>query len=143
MIQRRSACGLMLLLLGCQAVLQAQAPAQPAGADEPAGRRVYVPVEDLDVVLEHDKQGVILSRAEFLRLAADANKNLAETPQSPHKIVVSGAQYTARIQDDQLVVSAVIQLNQLARGWQTFTLPYRGLAVEGALLDDSPARIGR
>jgi hypothetical protein len=143
MIQRRSACGLMLLLLGCQAVLQAQAPAQPAGADEPAGRRVYVPVEDLDVVLEHDKQGVILSRAEFLRLAADANKNLAETPQSPHKIVVSGAQYTARIQDDQLILSAVIQLDQLARGWHLVTLPYRGLAVESATLDDKPARIGR
>src|SRR5215475_14907359 len=116
MIQRRSACGLMLLLLFYQIILQA--PAVPAGADEPAGRRVYVPIEDLDVILEHDKQGVILSRGEFLKLAADARKNLDETPQSPHKIVVSGAQYAARIQDDQLILSAVIQLNQLARGWQ-------------------------
>src|SRR5690242_6943028 len=114
MIQRRSACGLMLLILCCQAILQAQTPAPPAGTDEPAGRRVYVPVEDLDVILEHDKQGVILSRAEFLKLAADAKENLDKTPQSPHKIVLSGAQYTARIEDDQLVVAAVIQLNQLA-----------------------------
>src|SRR5262245_50872445 len=143
MIQRRSACGLMLLLLFCQAILQAQPPAPPAGADEPAGRRVYVPIDDLDVILEHDKRGVILSRAEFLKLAADAKKNLDETPQSPHKLIVSGAQYTARIQDDQLLLSAVIQLNQLARGWQQVMLPYRSLAVESATLDDKPARIGR
>jgi hypothetical protein len=143
MMRRRSACGLILLLFVCEAQLQAQPPAPPAAADEPAGRRVYVPVEDLDVVLEHDKQGVILSRAEFLKLAADAKKNLDETPQSPHKFVVSAAQYAARVQDEQLIVSAVIQLNQLARGWQMVTLPYRGLAVEAATLDDKPARIGR
>src|SRR5262245_28790217 len=143
MIQRRSACGLILLLLCCQAILEAQAPAPPTESEEPDVRRVFVPVEDLDVILEHDKQGVILSRAEFLKLAADAKKNVAETPESPHKLVVSGAQYMARVQDDQLIVSAVIQLNQLARGWQTATLPYRGLAVESATLDDKPARIGR
>src|SRR5262245_36085490 len=118
MIWRRSACGLMLLLLLCHARLQAQ---PPAATDEPAGRRVYVPVEDLDVVLEHDKQGVILSRAEFLKLTADARKNLDEMPRSPHKLVVSDAQYAARVQDDQLILSAVIQLNQLARGWQLVT----------------------
>src|SRR6266568_3907852 len=100
MIQRRSACGLLLILLTFVTCLQGQPPA--AEIDEPAGRRVYVPVEDLDVVLEHDQQGVILSKAEFLKLAADAKKNLDETPQSPRKVVVSGAQYTARIQDDQL-----------------------------------------
>src|SRR5258708_40226354 len=114
MIRRRSACGLMLLLFVCEALLRAQPPPPPTGADEPAGRRVYVPVEALDVILEHDKQGVILSRAEFLKLAADAKKNLDETPQSPHKLVVSGAQYTARLQDEQLILSAVIQLNQLS-----------------------------
>jgi hypothetical protein len=139
----RSAVGLLLVLFAFGTPVRGQPVLAPTGGDEPAGRRVYVPVEDFDVVLEHDKQGVILSKEEFLKLAAEAKKNLDETPQSPHKIVVSGAQYTARMQDEQLVVTAVIQLNQLARGWQMVTLPYRGLAVEGALLDDKPARIGR
>ncbi|MGE5194285.1 MAG: hypothetical protein ACM3U2_17485, partial [Deltaproteobacteria bacterium] len=143
MIQRRSAVGLLLILLTCGTGLQAQPAAPAAGADEPAGPRVYVPIEDLDVVLEHDKRGVILSKAEFLKLAAEARKNLDETPQSLRKVVVSGVQYTARVEEQQLVLGAVIQLNQLARGWQTVTLPYRGLAVEGAMLDEKPAKIGR
>src|SRR5437773_899091 len=128
MMHRLSACGLLILLLiafGGQ--LRAQQPAQAPDADEPAGRRIYVPIEDLDAVIDHDKQGVILPRAEFLKLAADARKQIEASPQSPRSVVVSRAQYAARIQDDQLVVSATIELNQLARGWQTVMLPYRGL----------------
>jgi len=142
MIHRVSGLGLLVFLPVFAIELCAQ-PAAPPGDDEPAGRRVYVPVEDLDVILEHDKRGVILPRAEFLKLAAEAKKNLDDTPQSPHKVVVAGAQYSVRVEEDQLVVSAVIELNQLARGWQMVTLPYRGLAVEGATLDDKPAKIGR
>ncbi len=41
------------------------------------------------------------------------------------------------------VISAVIEFNQLAHGWQLVMLPYRGLAVEAATLDDKPAKIGR
>ena len=139
---RLSACGLLIFLLFARADLPAQPPA-PVAADEPAGRRIYVPIEDLDTVLEHDNEGVILSRAEFLKLAADARRQLEETPRSPHKVVVSQGQYTALVQDDQLVISARIELNQLSRGWQMVTLPYRGLAVEAATLDDKPATIGR
>src|SRR5260221_5739086 len=135
MIHRWAACGLLLILLTVAAQWSAQSAPPADQAQEPAGRRVYVPVEDLDVVVEHDKQGVILSKAEFLKLAADAGKQLQETLLTPHKMVVSGAQYAARIQDDQLVLSAAIEFHQLARGWQTVTLPFHGLAVEGATLD--------
>ena len=140
-MHRLSACGLLIFFLiasGGQLRGQQAAPT----ADEPAGRRIYVPIEELDAVVDHDKQGVILPRAEFLKLLADARKQL-DLPQSPRSVVVSRAQYAARIHDDQLVINATIELNQLARGWQTVTLPYRGLAVEAATLDDKPATIGR
>lgn len=146
MFNRLSAAGLLFILIAFGTSLSAQAPPPPAppkATDEPAGRRIYVPVEDLDVVFDQDKQGVILPRAEYLKLAADAKKKLDETPQSTHKTVVSGAQYTARIQDDQLVISATVTFDQLARGWQMVTLPYRGLSVEAATLDDKAAKIGR
>jgi hypothetical protein len=142
MMRHISALGLLWVWLASAGQVGAQPPGQQVD-EEPDGRRVYVPVEDLDTVLEHDKRGVILPRAEFLKLAAEAKKNLEETPQSPHKVIVSGAQYTARVVDDQLVVNATVEFNQLARGWQMVTLPYRGLAVEAATLDDKPARIGR
>ncbi|HEY2251583.1 MAG TPA: hypothetical protein VGH74_11005, partial [Planctomycetaceae bacterium] len=143
MLNRVAACGLLVTLLAIHSHLAAQPPADQAPGDEPAGRRVYVPIEDLDVILDHDKQGVILPRAEFLKLAAEAKKQLDENPASPRAIVVSRAQYTARTQDNQLVISAVIEFNQLARGWQQVVLPFTGVAVEGATLDDKPAEIGR
>src|SRR5437016_2257698 len=79
--------------------------AQPQPADPP-GRRIYVPVEDLDAVLEHDKQGVVLPRAEFLKLYADAKKQLDDTPHTPHAVVISRAMYAARTADGEIVISA-------------------------------------
>ncbi len=137
MTYRPAAMALLLYL-----AFSVSALAQPPVA-EPEGRRVYVPVEDLDVVLEHDKQGVVLPRAEFLKLSEDAKKQLDNALTSTHAVVVSRAVYAARTVDNQIVVSATIELNQLARGWHTVMLPFSGLAVEGATLDDKPAEIGR
>src|SRR5260221_11121580 len=107
MMHRLSACGLLFFfLIASGGQLRAQQPSPTA--DEPAGRRIYVPIEDLDAVIDHDKQGVILPRAEFLKLAADARKQIDASPQSPRSVVVSRAQYSARIQDDQLVINATI-----------------------------------
>src|SRR5258708_36207208 len=128
MLNRVAAFGLLVFLPIFGAHLAAQPPAGTGTADEPAGRRVYVPLEDLDVILDQDKQGVILPRAEFLKLAAEAKKQLDETPASPRPVVVSRAQYTARTQDNQLVISAVIELDQLARGSPSVTLPLTALA---------------
>jgi hypothetical protein len=143
MLHRVAAFGLLVSLLIFGTHLSAQPPAGNGAADGPAGRRVYVPLEDLDVILDQDKQGVILPRAEFLKLAAEAKKQLDENPASPRAIVVSRAQYSARTQDNELVISAVIEFSQLARGWQNVTLPFTGMSVEGAMLDDKPAEIGR
>src|SRR5579863_8920526 len=143
MLNRVAACGLLVTFLLFESRLAAQPPAVQGGADDPAGRRVYVPLEDLDVILDQDKQGVILPRAEFLKLAAEARKQLDENPASPRAIVISQAQYTARTQDNQLVINATVEFNQLARGWQQMVLPFTGVAVEGATLDDKPAEIGR
>src|SRR5579872_4226992 len=142
MSNRVAAFGLLVILLIFESHLAAQPPVEQGGATDPAGRRIYVPVEDLDVILDQDKQGVILPRAEFIKLAAQAKKQLDDNPASPRPVVVSRAQYTARTQDNQLVVSAVIEFNQLARGWQQVVLPFTGVAVEEATLDDKPAEIG-
>ena len=66
-------------------------------ADDKPPRRIYVPLEHLDVVLERDQRGVILPRAEFDKLWAAAKKveDNASTP--PAVAVVSAAKYTARV----------------------------------------------
>lgn len=132
-----------LSVLTCATHLFAQPPApKPVNGDPPV-RRVFVPVEDLNVVFDRDKEGVILPRAEFLKLYAAATKNTEATPNVPNGIIVSQAEYSARVQDDQLVVTATIQLTQLLAGWQAIALPYRGMSLESATLDDKPAQLGR
>jgi hypothetical protein len=143
MLNRVAAFGLLIWLMTFDSHLSAQPPAGRSPADEPAGKRIYVPLEDLDVILDQDQRGIMLPRGEFLKLAAEARKQLEETPVSPRPFVVSQARYTARLHDNQLVIDAVVEFEQLARGWQTVTLPFTGLAVEGATLDDKPAEIGR
>src|SRR5579872_444664 len=121
----------------------ARAQEAPVQLPEQAERRIFIPVEDLDVVLQHDRAGVMLPRAEFLKLSESARKQLELAPPASHKVVVSNADYAARIDGDQLAIRATIELSQLARGWQTLTLPFRGISVESATLDDKPAPLGR
>ncbi len=145
MINRLSACGLLLVLMTFAARLPAQPGSTPpeSDADEPDGRRVFVPIEDLDVVLEHDKQGVILSKAEFLKLAAEAKAQLDKTPVLCRRLSFQASSTRRGSKTINWSSAPAVDLDQFARGWQTVTLPYRGLAVEAATLDDKPAKIGR
>ncbi len=92
-------------------------PAQDKSADEIPGRRIYVPVEDLDVVLGRDKQGVLLPRGEFAELYAAAKKNSQDAAQPPQGVILSSAGYRARIDGDQLLISAKIDVTQFEPGW--------------------------
>lgn len=104
-------------------------------------RRVYVPVEDLEAVLARDRRGVLLPREEFEQLYEAARQNAQG--RSPDALVVSGADYTARIAGDQLVLNAEIRFTNFAEGWTQMVLPAAGLGVEQATLDGAAARLGR
>ena len=106
-------------------------------------RRVFVPIEDLDVVLRGDRQGVLLPRQQFQQLRARALKNQAATPQPPVPLVLSDVVYTARPSGDHLLIDAQVRFQQFTRGWQSLPLPLQGVSVERATLDGRPARVGR
>ena len=108
-----------------------------------APRRVYVPMEDLDVVLNRDKRGVLLSNAQFLELSQRAKQNAQEAARLPAKIVLTGAQYDARPTGERLLVTARITFMQFEEGWQMLPLSFQGLSVEKATIDGEPARLGR
>jgi len=107
-------------------------------------RRVFIPVEDLDVVIERDKQGVILPRAKFDVLLTQAKAN-AEKNAVPNgvSILLSSADYAARISGDQLLISVTAEMTQFDDDWRELRLAMQRLAIEQALLDDAPAPIGR
>ena len=99
---RRPAClivqFLALLLLVLTGASHAQDPIDPL--DKPL-RHIFVPLEEFDAVMARDRQGVLLKKAEFDALVADAIKNKTVGVQ-PTGLVVSSSNYTAKIDGDQL-----------------------------------------
>ena len=106
-------------------------------------RRVFVPIEDLGVVIDRDRSGVMLERDRYDALRALAAKNEKTQPRSPAALVLREVVYTARPRGDHLLIDASVRLQQFARGWQSLQLPLRGVSVETALVDGKPARVAR
>ncbi len=123
-------------------LLAGSASAQERAADAPP-RRIYVPVDELDAVFDRDKQGVLLPRQEFQRLYDAARQNAASQPNTPDAIVLSRADYDARIEGEQLLLKVTARVTNFHDGWSQLALPAGGLGIENALVDDKPARLGR
>ncbi|MFP6766412.1 MAG: hypothetical protein VB858_22470, partial [Planctomycetaceae bacterium] len=104
-------------------------------------RRVYVPVEDLDVALAGDRQGVLLTQDEFEELVKRAESQ-SSSATSPAGLVVSGASYSASIAGSHLLINARITFRQFDEGWHTLDLPYENLSVESATVNGKPAQLG-
>jgi len=116
---------------------------QSGRADDTPPRRVFVPLEQLDVVLDRNQRGVIMPRKEFDLLWAAAKKAEAESARPAAAAVVSAASYGAKVDGDQLVIAVELKFRQFVAGWQSISLPFRGVGVEAATVDGKPARIGR
>ena len=106
-------------------------------------RRVFVPAEDLDVVVERDKRGAMLTKAKFEELLAMAKANAAKVPPANVPLVLTNSEYAARVVGDQLLLSVTAELTQFASDWQTVSFAMQRLSVEKAMIDDEPAMIGR
>ena len=106
-------------------------------------RRVFIPIEDLGVVIDRDRRGVMLEKARYAELRALAAKNEANQPRIPTSLALREVIYTARPNGDHLLIDAAVRFQQFARGWQSLQLPLRGVSVETAVLGEKPARIAR
>ena len=149
MIKQTSHWLLLPLLLAVVAwPVFAQPPAQPPARDPVSeltdARRIFVPVEDLDVIIERDKEGVLLPRAKFdvllTQAKANAEKNAVPTG---NPLVVTSADYAARIVGDQLLIAVTSELTQFQSDWCELRFPLQRLAMEQAQVDDALAQVGR
>jgi len=111
-------------------------------AAEPV-RHVYVPVDDLDTILDRDSGGVLLQRAEYDELERAARSGAAGQPDLPVGAVLSQADYAARINGDQLLMSVTASVTGFRQGWSRLVLPAGGVGVESATIDGAPARLAR
>ncbi len=129
---------LALLLMVLTGAAHAQEPIDPL--DKPL-RHIFVPLDEFDAVMARDRQGVLLKKAEFDALVADAIKNKPAGVQ-PTGLVVSSAIYVAKIDGDQLVITATIQFTNFEKSWAEFHIPCDGLSVEKCQINGQPALAG-
>ncbi len=106
-------------------------------------RRVFVPAEDIDVVVERDKRGAMLTKGKFEELLALAKANAEKAPPANVPLVLTSSEYAARVVGDQLLLSVTAEVTQFASDWQTVSFAMQRLSIEKALLDDEAAMIGR
>ncbi len=133
-----------VLLFASASPMLAQAQLRDLVTDLTEARRVFVPVEDLDVIIERDKQGVLLPRAKFDVLLTQAKAN-AEKNAVPAGIavVLTSADYAAQIVGDQLLLSVTAELTQFDDEWRESRFALQRLSLEQVLVDDAPALVGR
>lgn len=132
-----------LFLLAVAMMLTAPAAAQSDADGQLPQSKAFVPIEDLDVVLSRDQEGVLLRSDEFRELYQKARDNQALALELPAGIVISDAEYSAAIDGDHLLVRAKIQIQQFQSGWTNLVLPFGQLSVEKATVNGEPARLAR
>ena len=106
-------------------------------------RNVYIPADQLKLLFKSSSKGVLMPRDEILDLWEKAQRRVPSETVPPVDAVLSSAAYEAKLDDHELRVSGRIQIAKLREGRQAIDLPFGGLAIESAQLDDQPARFGR
>ncbi len=129
-------CAMSLICLTCATHISAQDDL----LDKPL-RHIFVPLEEFDAVMARDRQGVLLKKAEFDALVAEALKNKAAGVQ-PTGLIITSANYVAKIDGDQLVMTATIQFTNFDKNWTEFHVPCDGLSVEKCQINGQPALAG-
>ncbi|MBE3070919.1 MAG: hypothetical protein IMZ66_11855, partial [Planctomycetes bacterium] len=126
----------------------ARAEAPPAApAAPPPGpaavkdvREIFVPFEDLNVLLEGDSRRVLLSRTEYEALMAKAKKEAESHP--PQAALVVSAEYEVKAGDERAEIAATIVVSVLEDGLHAVGLDLARVGLRGATLDGKGAPIG-
>ena len=103
--------------------LLAVEPAQPV--QRPDAREVFVPFEDLNVILEGQPRRVLLSREEYQQLKSAAKAEAQARP--PHEAVILAADYQVDVQSGRAVISGVLVLEALTPGVRAIRLDLAGV----------------
>ncbi|QDV24369.1 hypothetical protein [Aureliella helgolandensis] len=115
--------------------------AQPQLESEPElpTRELYVPIEQLEALLQGSPERVYLSREEFDQLIVDARK--IEQPELPFRASIVAANYRARLIAQSAVLQGSLTIDVLADGLQAIPLALQGVRILRANLDSSPAQL--
>lgn len=109
--------------------------------DKPLVREIFVPFEDLNVILEADAHRVFLGRQEYEELLAKAKTKAAETVPLPATFL--SGQYEATLGEGRAIVRGKLELELLQDELTALPLELGGVGVRSATLDGKPAALGR
>src|SRR5215510_14754451 len=101
--------------------------ATPALAQQPPIREIFVPFEDLNIILENDNQRVFLSRKDYDELVAKAVSK--PDAKAPHSTAVLAATYDGKLEDGRAAIQGTISLEILNDGVQAIPLDLANIGI--------------
>ncbi|RMG42189.1 MAG: hypothetical protein D6725_00040, partial [Planctomycetota bacterium] len=105
-------------------------------------RRLFVPAEDLEAILQAQPRGVLLDRAELERLQERARRAAGGGARVPGVAVeLTRARYAIGFEAESTTVHAQFEVRQNAPGWHFVDLAFSGPSFERVLMDDRPAAV--
>lgn len=120
---------------------QAAAPQAAQRSSEPIVRELFVPFEDLHVLLEDQPRRVLLTRAEYEALLAKASA--ASDSTAPQPFALLSAEYDIRVEARRAVIRGELVVEVMAEGLQAVPLELSGAGLRDARLDGEPAPLGQ
>ena len=128
---------LALLASACAPSVPAAEPPQPERI-----REIFVPYEDLSVLMEGNSQRVFLTRQEYADLLAKAKQKPPEAP-APLGALLLAAEYDGTIEEGRIRLSGNLDLEVLEEGVHALPLDLSGVGLRRATCDDASAAVGR
>lgn len=133
---------LCALLLMVTLLTPDQLTAQDASSARPENvRELFVPYEDLELLLGKDTRRVLMTRDEYEKLKSEA-KTEAEIKAPLHAVLLA-ADYDARLFDGRATITGRLTIDVLTPGLQAIPLTFGGVGLRAAVLDGQPARLAQ
>lgn len=121
----------------------ASIPARPdvKPAEEKPTREIFVPFDDLNVLLENQPRRVFLTRSSYEELKREAKQT---PPQSvPRNYALVAADYEGEITPGRAELRGTIKVEVLGPGLYAVPLDLSGVGIRTAMLDGAAAPLGR
>ena len=112
-------------------------------ADElkPPVRELFVPFENLNVILDAGGRRVFLTRKEYDDLRRRAR--ITDEAVAPHAYALTSAEYNVTVEEERAIITGNIFIDVTQDGLHAIPLPLNGVGLRKATLDGEPAAIGR
>jgi len=104
-------------------------------------REIYVPYEDLNVLLESEVRRAFLTREEYDELLTKAKETKPDEP-APHGAVTLAADYETTIEEGRARLKGVLDIEVLDEGLHALPLDLAGVGVRSATMGGKSAAIG-